>query len=401
MNPKTRILIVSKTEALAGRLLKQITNAIENELKETEGFELTKPKTKTELRLKINTNKEASITACGVGGSVTGMHYDFILCDDIIDEMNTGTSSGRKKVWEWFTGSLLQLALPKTRLLVLGTRKHPEDIYGKLLKNPAWSREVESAIIKYPDNIKEAIEKGESLGKFFKFSPEGKLKKVIKTGSWKTLWGKEWNINRLLLDRYLSGGLMFDREKQNDVTAMSGSVFKAKWIRRYVRKPDREDMDIFLACDLAISEKENADRFSLVVVGINRNGNWFLLDEVSGRYSFLAQTQLIARKVEEWNPLRVGIEDVGYQRVMVERIRDLVSVPVVSISHGKCSKVSRIRTLQPLFEEGRIYVGDGFDGFVSELLDFPNGSHDDRIDAFEMAVGLGTQSMGRARVEFV
>ncbi|MEZ4812501.1 MAG: hypothetical protein R2883_03295 [Caldisericia bacterium] len=286
MNPKTRVLIVSKTETLAARLLAQIKNTIETKLSSHPEFEIGKPKNKTELRLSVNTCKEPSITACGVGGSITGMHYDFILCDDIIDEMNSSTKTSREKISEWFKGSLLQLALPKTRLLVLGTRKHPEDIYSEFISNPAWSVQVERAIIKYPDNFQKAIENGEPIEKFFHFSPEGKLLSVDKTGTWKILWGKAWNINRLLVDRLLSGSLLFDCEKQNDITGMTGNIFQEKWIQHWMKVPERADMNVYMACDLAISDSENADLFSLVVVGVNASGNWFLLDEVSGRFTF-------------------------------------------------------------------------------------------------------------------
>ncbi|MEZ4812502.1 MAG: hypothetical protein R2883_03300 [Caldisericia bacterium] len=62
--------------------------------------------------------------------------------------------------------------------------------------------------------------------------------------------------------------------------------------------------------------------------------------------------------------------------------QDQVDVQIVPISHSRTSKQERIRTLQPLFEEGKVYIGAGHKAFKDELLEFPKGSHDDRIDAF-------------------
>lgn len=400
-DPTSRILIASKTQAIASRLLGQITATIKTHLKHIDNFTISTPNSSCQMRLKANTHKEPSVTASGIGESITGTHYDFILCDDIIDDINTATKASRQKVWSWFTGSLMQLSMPATKILVLGTRKHPDDIYGKLIKNDAWDTEIERAIITYPSNFKRAIENGKPLTQFFTFSPEGSLLNVDKKGRWQVLWEDKWDIDRLLLDRYLSGGLMFDREKQNDVSAMSGRVFRKEWIQRWKSLPRRDELNVFMACDLAISDSDDADRFSLVVVGVNANGNWFLLDEVSGRYTFGQQEDLIIRKANQWRPAKIGIEDVGYQRAMVERIRSAVDIQTVGIQHGNQSKTVRIRTLQPLFEEGKVYIGEGHVEFADELLEFPAGKHDDRIDAFEMAVSLGSQSMKKVSVSIL
>jgi len=399
-NPNIRILLISKTEKLASRLLVQITRSIEQINKHSDiHLEVDKPHNKTELRVKGSKSKEPTLTATGVQGAVTGMHYDFILCDDILDEKNTQTREQREAVREWFMGSLLQLALPQTRILVLGTRKHPDDLYGEFLKNHAWDKSVERAIIRYPKNFRDAVENGKPINQFFEFSPEGKLLSVKKTGKWEVLWPEVWDIDRLLLDRHLSGGNLFDREKQNDVRNFSGNIFKETWIKHYHHTPAREELCVYMACDLAISQSENADSFCVAVVGINQEGNWFLLDLYAGKHTTLEQLSIIEEMHTRWKPTKLGVEDVGYQRSMIDllKAKGIVANP---IKHGGRSKRARISSLQPLFEDGRVFVAKGHTEFIAELLEFPNGSHDDRIDAFEMAISQG-QKRDRMKIDFL
>ncbi|NMD13814.1 MAG: hypothetical protein GYA78_00455, partial [Caldisericales bacterium] len=145
LNLGARILVVSKTEQLASRLLRQIESACIR-LWQTGYAPKLSSATATEMRLEGCDSKEPNVSCSGILGSLTGGHYDLIICDDVLDDRNTQTPQAREEVEEWFHGSLLQLCLPETRLLVVGTRKHPEDLYGKLGKNPAWEFVSEKAI---------------------------------------------------------------------------------------------------------------------------------------------------------------------------------------------------------------------------------------------------------------
>lgn len=386
-----RVLIVSKTETLASRLLKQVGYCAKR-LNEAGMLPELKTFNNTELRFKGVESKEPNITAVGVLGSVTGMHFDIMIGDDILDDRNTQRASQREAVWEWFTGSLLQLALPHTRTLLIGTRKHPEDLYGKLIADPAWDSQVEKAVIKWPDNFERAFSQGEPIEQFFSFGINGELLEIQKEGHWEVLWPESWDIDRLLLDRLMSGQVMFDREKQNDVSFYCGRMFKREWITYYEEPPSRDGLRVYIACDLAISPTATADYFALVVAGMDIGGMWYLLDILKGHFGFSKQIEVVNEKTAYWQPLLVGIEDVSYQRVLLETLQRNGFVPAIGI-HNTAPKEARIRSLQPMFEQGRIKISEDHESFVQELLDFPGGEHDDMIDALEMAITLGRKSL--------
>lgn len=386
--PDSRILIISKTENIASNILAQITRCARNLIETGILSKFDDRPSGTKVRFQGNDNREPSIFATGIDSGITGMHFDWIICDDIIDDQNSSSPDQREKVWDWFAGSLMNLSVPQTRMLVIGTRKHPDDLYGRLIADPAWSSSVEKAIIRYPGNFAKAIECGQPIDRFFKFR-NGKLVKVEKSDPGEVLWEQQWSIDRLLLERLVMGQTFFDREKQNDIRFFTGRVFKREWVHFWKELPPRESLSVYIGCDLAISKSEKADSFVLAVVGKHED-RWFLLDLFVDKLGFTRQAQVIRDKVAQWQPLLVGIEDVAYQRALIEHLELEGGIPVVGIKPN-APKESRIKALQPLFENGKVLVASHHENFISQLVEFPSGKHDDIIDAFEMAVSLGNR----------
>jgi predicted phage terminase large subunit-like protein len=386
--PKSRILIISKTECVASNILLQVTRSARILIDKKVIPVFDGRPSGTKVRFEGNDCKEPSVFAAGIDCGITGMHFDWIICDDIIDDLNSGSSEQREKVWEWFAGSLMNLSVPDTRFLVIGTRKHPDDLYGKLIADQAWSSSVQRAIVSYPKNIGQALESGQPIDRFFRFR-NGRLLGVEKSDPGEVLWEEGWDIDRLLLERLVMGQTYFNREKQNDVRFFTGRVFKREWVHTWKELPPRESMSVYIGCDLAISKADRADSFALAVAG-KYEDRWFLLDLVTDKIGFAKQAQVIREKVIQWNPLLVGIEDVAYQRALIEHLEQQGGIPVIPIKPN-APKESRIKALQPMFENGKVLVASHHENFVRQLVEFPSGKHDDMIDAFEMAVSLGNR----------
>ena len=54
-------------------------------------------------------------------------------------------------------------------------------------------------------------------------------------------------------------------------------------------------------------------------------------------------------------------------------------------------KVSRVNAILPLIEGGRIFIPDSapwLDSFIDETAAFPNGMHDDQVDAMTIAIDV-------------
>jgi predicted phage terminase large subunit-like protein len=146
--------------------------------------------------------------------------------------------------------------------------------------------------------------------------------------------------------------------------------------------------NIFIAVDLAISEKQTADFTAIPVVGVNSDNHWFILDCIYGRFDPSTTIDHIFNLVRRWNPIIVGIEKVAFQRALIHFV--MKEMPArntffcIKELEAEKQKELRIKALQPRFKTKTIWLpqqASWLGEMETELLRFPKGLHDDLIDA--------------------
>lgn len=80
------------------------------------------------------TSKEATITTGGIETARTGLHFDLIIHDDLVERNNVGTREQIQKVITFYRDSL-DLLDPGGTMIVVGTRWALGDLYGHILDN--------------------------------------------------------------------------------------------------------------------------------------------------------------------------------------------------------------------------------------------------------------------------
>lgn len=165
--------------------------------------------------------------------------------------------------------------------------------------------------------------------------------------------------------------------------AAGATRIRREWLKYEDHAP--QDLHIVMGVDLAISEKATADYTAACVLGRDGSGDLHVLDVERIRGSFQQQIDFIKQKAAKWQPSVVGIEDVQYQRVMVQQISAQTSLNVRGV-RPDADKVSRFAPLEGRYELGQIWHTRGLDpAFESELLAFPMGAHDDFVDSMSIA----------------
>ena len=354
-NPDVRILIVSNTQLQAEVFLREVKHHLEygEVLREVFGDFVSDDKwdvRELNVRPRKTRAKESTISCVGVGGPVVSRHYDVILADDLIDEENSRTEGQREKVREWFWRSLMPTLEPHGRIHVLGTRYHFADLYGVLIEGDfAGCHQVVKAL------------------------PEDG------TTPWPEKFTVEWLEDR----RRSMGTLLFNSQYQNDVEAMKGRLFKSEWLRYFDVVPT--GLRIYQGVDLAISQKETADYFAHVTIGVDAQKNVYVLDAIQRRLTFKAQTDFIIERQRQWHPIKLLVEAVAYQAAQVDELRraGVYAIPVKTTK----DKVTRFLRLAARFEAGMVFLRRGMqDELLEQLLMAPEGRHDDLVDALEFAV---------------
>jgi predicted phage terminase large subunit-like protein len=310
--------------------------------------------------------KEPTLSTAGVDVVKVGMHYDLIILDDPVSENNTTTKEQRDKVINHYK-YLLSLLEPTGRMIIIGTRWDYGDLYGYIIEDEADTFDIMIRQAEWDD------EDGQKQYLFpARLTPEF-LVEIKKS----------------------QGSYIYSCQYQNDPVDRDTAVFRKSWIRYYdgeVRNNSlfiagypQKFLNIFLLIDPAISTERTADFSALVAVGVDADNSHYVLDYVNERLNPYELDDAIFQMVGKWNPVITGLEHHANQAYFA------FTLPEAMKKRGQWFRIqelkpygdkeSRIRRLQPMFENGAVYLKKDMHVLEDQLLRFPFSRHDDVLDA--------------------
>ena len=141
INPNVRILITNAIWDLARYFLGQIAGYLTDTSPLAAIFGSFDDKgsrfTRDDLTISQRNSgiiKEPSIMTGGVEKALTGMHFDIIIHDDLVEENNINTTEQIQKIIR-FRQNCLDLLDPGGIEIIVGTRWAMGDLYGHLIEN--------------------------------------------------------------------------------------------------------------------------------------------------------------------------------------------------------------------------------------------------------------------------
>ena len=379
-NHNVRILIVSKAKEMATRSLGIIKQAFESNQKIISDFGdlRSKPWQDDKIYLKRDENvplKDPSVEAVGIGGSITGAHFDLIICDDLIDNEHMKSEKKRRSVEHWFQTTLEPLLEPTGRIVVIGTRKHFKDIYQSLLDNPIWYHMA----CRYPEDedhrrcgYRAILEEPASEPLV---DDNGVVTDFAIKGPYRILLPERWTIQGLLKEKLSMGSPAFNSEYQNDPTGFEGLLLDEDWLQYYTDYQTIESTSmkmVIMAFDLAITEKsiEAGDYFAGIVIGLSLSNNFYVIDTLRAHLDFPSQV----RKVIDWynihKPQAVVIETNAYQKALAQQLKEVTTIPIIE-KRTDTDKYRRILEISPYFEARHVFVRKEFQDLIDEYKEFP------------------------------
>lgn len=227
---------------------------------------------------------DPTVEAVGMRGAITGGHFDVIILDDVEDENSVRSGSVREHTREWFEGTLTPMLNQGGLMLCIGTRKHFDDLYGRLEDNPMWRVITDQAVIRWPDKYEPRYEELDGKEIFTGVDVEGKAE---------VLWPEQRPFEYMIRQRIKMGSTMFGREMQNKVVDDETAQFRLAWLKQAVEQgsnysmyefpPNVDIIDIVQGWDLAlVTDSRHADEgdrdFTVGVTwGRDAKGNRYLL----------------------------------------------------------------------------------------------------------------------------
>ncbi len=195
------------------------------------------------------------------------------------------------------------------------------------------------------------------------------------------------------------GRIIYNLQYMNDTALlMEGNIFQNKYIQYYdgiIREEGKvfvqrdnfktEIKVIHLGVDLAISQSDAAAYTVILVVGMGEDHKLYVLEVVRGKFTFQQQKDAILRTVGKWSPNSTRVESVAYQEAMVQELRAMGGLKIVSIK-PTTDKVARANQITGWFENLNIYFLKNMIDLIDELLLFPDGVYKDQVDALVFSI---------------
>ena len=308
--------------------------------------------------------------AAGVGGGITGKGAHVLVIDDPVKNREDAESQNNRDAnWDWYTSTAYTRLAPGGGVLVILTRWHDDDLAGRLLKATGEGGD-QWEVVRYPaiaEDDEEFRASGDALHpERYDVASLDRIRKAVGPRDWSALY------------------------QQNPV-ADDGEYFTRDMIQYY--EPDEVDFDsmrYYCAWDLAIGKNDRNDYSVGMVIGVNEFDELFVVDVVRGRFDGFEIVERILDLYEEWKPSMIGIEkghiEMALGPFLEKRIRErgLYEAFIKDLKTGRRDKEARARAIQGRMQQGMVWFprDEVFTGpLVAELLRFPNGIHDDQVDA--------------------
>lgn len=356
-HPKHQVMFTTYGQDLADGFGRKVRNAV-GDARHTRAFPESILSEDSKSAQRFNTTAGGVYYAVGAGGAVTGRGADLLLIDDPLKNREEADSRlMRDKLWDWYASTAYTRLMPGGAVVLIQTRWHEDDLAGRLLNgNEKWE------VV----NLPAIAEAGDALGR--------------REGA--PLWPARYDEAALARIRNTIGEREFIALYQQRPAPLEGALFRRDWIER--GKSPRSGTQVAMGVDLALSTKTSADYTAIVVMARDEFGKLYVLDAVRERVDFPGALRLIRLMADKWNPKAIAIEQVAYQAVVVQELLRQTTLPIKGVTPDK-DKVTRAQPLALRYEQGLVFHEQLPSWFEDELLAFPQGLHDDSVDALVYA----------------
>ena len=316
----------------------------------------------------------------GISAGATGKGANLLVVDDFFKNREEAESPVmREKVWDGLVNNILTRLAPVSIVVILATPWHIDDPFARI-KQRMGDEELfpRFEFLRFPAFGKRA---GRDYEYLFpeRFSPE---------------W---YHAQESLLGKYATAGLL-----QCEPIARGGNILKVENIRFYDEMP--ENVPLVRGWDLASTQKQRDKQDPDFTAGARVGVEWlptavegeqmpviYIDDVVDGQWDAPQRDKIIRAVAHTDDKIPIGVESFGAYRdaakLLQESMKGLRIVREVRLPGDKLSKAN---TLEVAMVAGNVFMRRAAwnDRVLKQFEVWPNGPHDDIVDAVTVAVAL-------------
>jgi predicted phage terminase large subunit-like protein len=374
----------------------------------------------TSSRKRLNTVAEwetglgGGVRAVGVGGGITGFGAGLVIIDDPVKSRAEAESrTYREKIWEWYRDDLYTRLEPNAAIILIQTRWHEDDLAGRLLKEmhdggehwdvislPALAEPRNAggapamSAKQGPSSIATNIDPCSSAAENYSLRLCASVVEndPLCREEGEPLCPDRFTREDLLRIKRNLGTYSFSALYQQRPVPPEGGLFKCHWFTRVVDHAP-PNLRWSRGYDLALSTKGSADFTASFRCAVDRpTGDLYIADGFRKRIEFPDQRRYILGRILEERSTEHGIEHALHGLAFIQEFRREHRLVSRSFRAVKISgdKFTRALSWANRAEEGKVVLvrGPWVEEFLEEVTSFPNGVHDDQIDAVSIAVEM-------------
>lgn len=318
----------------------------------------------------------------GAGASIAGYRFNLGILDDPLSEQTAKSEAGRKAVLDWYYPGFRSRKLPDSRIILVNTRWHVNDLSGYLLEKATKNGRVDQwEVISIPAILDDKASQYLMLPAGQSYWPEYITLDDLKSteaGSTKEDWAA----------LYLQSP-----------TAESGNLYNKDDFQDWDEDEPPECVEVIMTMDTAFKAKAKSDFSVIQTWGIfyipmtDDRGesydepNAILLNMVKDKFTYPQLRSVALEQYRRFKPDKIIIEDAASGQSLLQDLK-LNNLPVLPFRPDR-DKVARAHAVSGLVERGRVWLPSKKKytaELLKEVLEFPKGAHDDAVDA--MNIGL-------------
>lgn len=354
------------------------------------------------------TTKGGGYIAAGVGTGITGKGFNVGIVDDPIKDQEAADSEViRDAAFKWYQAVFRTRVAPGAGILFINTRWHWADPAGKLL-------DVDEQLAKagIPEDEREnwQVVSYPALAEYDEYlmhdgsivedaNPEEALRLLRKKGE--ALHPERFSTKDMLRTKNGLSSSMWSALYQQRPTPDEGDYFKRDDFRyRWLDPAYRPLATIFMTADYAIKKGQRNDWTVLACFALTSADDLYVLGIRRGRWGTYDIARNIVAMVQEFKPqVYAGeqgqIHEAVWPVVDAELTKERLFVSVDSTLTPIQDKGARARPLQGRMQRHKLFFSHDefarpeiYDIAEREMLQFPEGTHDDIVDALAWGARL-------------
>jgi hypothetical protein len=341
--------------------------------------------------------RDMTLQAAGIGTSITGLHYDVIVLDDVVVLENSQTAAERAKVETWYS-LLSSIKNTDSITKAVGTRYHPKDLYNSMMNmtvdiyDDDGNGDVVDQVPVYTVSTEVVEVDGEYLWprqmivhagkqKWYGFNKQELAKKRAEYLDVMQFYAQYYNDPN-------------DPANANDIQFQYYKKEHLEYTGQYWKMNGRR-LNVYAAIDFASTVNKRSDYTAIVVVGIDCQRNIYILaidrfktDKISVMCDHLDALY------DKWNWYKLLGEVDGQQNLVVEQVMETnrdrgVYYSVEKEKHSNDKTIRTMSILEPRYAAGKLYHYRGGNCQVLEdEITMVKPPHDDVRDGAAGAVSI-------------